>query len=97
MSDYKYIVFKDNHGRRFPVIFPAEMTHSYMAEAVQHATRMGEIHARLREFSCPEPESAGFVSGLSVLGTHGYSESIGVKSHADDLDLIRLYPYSKGL
>lgn len=97
MSDYKYIVFKDKHGRRFPVIFPAEMVHSHVAEAVQNAVRMDEIHARPRDFSFPKPVSAGFVSRVGAYAVNGDSESLGLKSHADDLQLINTYPYTKGL
>lgn len=97
MSSYKYVMFEDKHGRKFPVIFPEELVHSDMAEAVMQATRRGEVGAGKRDYSCPKPVSAGFIKQLDVVTTYGASETLNLKSHPEDANLIVGHPYTKGL
>lgn len=97
MSAWKYVMFQDKHGRHFPVIFPAEMVHDDTANAIRHAFRDGELAAGLRDWACPEPVSAGEVGLLQVEGVGGYSETLDLKSHPDDREIINTYMLVRGV
>lgn len=97
MSVWKYIMFQDRHGRRFPVIFPAELVHSEMAEAVMRAVRSGEVAEKLPEYSCPEPVSAGFIGNVLVHKVGGRSETLGLHADKDDHYRIATYPITRGV
>lgn len=92
----KYIMFLDKLGRRFPVIFPDELVHANVAEAIQTAVRQGELEAGLTDWSCPEPITAGSIDILCV-GTHGHSETLSLKSEYNDRVIINVYDYDKGV
>ena len=97
MSAWKYVMFRDKYGRRFPVIFPAEVVHSEMAEAVTDAVRSGEVRARAKDYSCPKPVSAGFIGYLSALKVGGESETLSLKSGEEDAHLINVYHLTRGV
>lgn len=97
MSAWKYVMFQDKHGRHFPVIFPAEMVHADVAHAIPSAFRKSELSAGLQDWACPEAVSAGEIGLLHVEGVGGYSETIGVKAHVDDANIIRTYPLVRGV
>lgn len=88
MKAWKYVMFRDKHGAEFAVLFPAAIDHDEMAEATSYAFRSSEVHQGKRDYRCPEPVSAGFVSGLTVLTAMGLSETLGLPARADDLSII---------
>jgi hypothetical protein len=94
---WKYVMFKDRNGRRFPVIFPAEMTHKTVADAIEHSVRMDEVEARVEEYSCPEPISAGFIGGVTVLGICGDSETLDLAPNPDDDLIINAFRHHRGV
>lgn len=94
---WKYVTFRDKDGREFPVIFPAELVHLDVARAVQSAVRCAEVKAKLREYSCPKPVSAGMIGSLQESGLGGESETLELKSRPlEDSCLIRQYHITRG-
>lgn len=94
----KYIMIEttpQNAGeRRFiPFIFPKELVHKEVAAAMLRCLgRHGIGPACVR--------SAGEVATPFERGAmtcHGESETLGVKAHADDTDIVRLIDYHHGL
>jgi len=89
----KYIVFRV-HGKLcmdIPVVFPALLVHSSVAEA---------LIPLLREAFSAEstPISAGEVSLFDVDECHGQSTTLHLKSRGDDdTQLLRMNDYGVGL
>lgn len=92
--DWKYIMFEAN-GAKLPVIFPPSVIHSTMAEGIQHSIRRHVIDEAPGRWSS-KPVSAGFISGLIATGTHGESETLGLKAVEDDRRIINEWPYCFG-
>lgn len=82
----KYIMFALD-DRRLPVIFPDDLNHIDVAEALTAKLNM----SRMR------PVSAGSVDGLAVLAASGKSETLQMNSAPDDATVINVYPYCAGL
>lgn len=89
----KYIMFRAKIGSvhiKVPIIFPSTMVHSCMAETFK---KVIEHHW---PDSCPKVVSAGDylpASGRCV----GNSDTLGVKSHPRDGDIILNYDYFHGV
>lgn len=83
-SDWKYIMVQVG-DQRYPVLFPKELVHRYVARGIETAIMNDRD---LRTKGIPEVVSAGFVSGVSVVKTFGESESLDVK--ADPQDTARI-------
>lgn len=94
----KYIMIEttpqnDDEKRFIPIIFPQELVHAEVANAMALVLRrqgIGPFCVR----------SAGEVATpfeRSTMLCHGESETLGKKSHADDTDIIRLIDYHKGM
>lgn len=96
MSDFKYVMFKDKHGREFPVVFPGDLIHEEMASAVQHAFRSSELKEGLRDWACPVPISAGFCQ-IVATSAHGKSETLNMDSRPQDRQTINVYSYTSGM
>lgn len=84
----KYIVMA-HEGAEYMVLFPRhELTHKYMAEAVQHirceGARPGDWS---RDFIDSKIVSAGFVDASGHC--HGHSESLGIGSRPEDTKLLQ--------
>lgn len=87
----KYVIFEDEAGCRFPIIFPDVFVHSDMAEYTQYQSM-----DKLNKFV--KPVSAGFISLKGEC--FGESESLNLKSDKEmDTDLCNfgdsLYNVSK--
>ena len=92
MSDWKYVMLEDPEtGRKVPVIFPTELTHSDMAEAAIRSARRA-VGAR----TYLKPVSAGFLS-IMTTGTSGMSESLNLDSRPEDALTINTRPYTGGV
>jgi len=78
-------------GQKVPVIFPNHVNH------VDVAQRLNRVMSAEGRRSAPV-DSAGFISGLMITGTHGESESLGgLKSRGDiDRKVINEMPYCAG-
>ena len=81
----KYIMFETAEGQKMPIIFPEQLTHCFVAGAMQLVFDTLDTKKDLRpkqllnflESPTAAPVSAGFVSiGLDV-ECHGESESLG--------------------
>lgn len=73
-----------------PVIFPAILTHSVVAEAIKcTCLRAGRRHT--------SAVSAGMIDGLTVHNLHGRSETLDIGVRADDVDVIETYHYTHGI
>ncbi len=83
----KYIMFvkPQKHLTLFiPIIFPNLLVHSDMRDILCKDSSFADCSVR----------SAGF---LAMDGqAHGESESLGVKSHPDDTDIIAMNDYGAG-
>ena len=93
MSDWKYVMLSDETDgtvRLMPVIFPAEMVHKDVAEAmVRMAMRYDDPRLWI-------PRSAGFVQ-LMATSAHGESESLNLPSDPEDTRLINVRGYTGGV
>jgi len=91
MSEFKYIlverVLEGGIAQHIPILFPKELMHSEVAQALARAT--GDL-------SGCRPVRAGFVD-LKADATHGASESLGLGSSAGDAEWINGFPYTLGL
>lgn len=88
--EMKYVMFRvGTDDRKVPVLFPQELVHACIAEAVH--TMDGMLGA--------VPISAGSVrmDGLRVFCCFGRSESLKLESHPDDAAIIRTVNYTHGL
>ncbi len=94
----KYIMIEttpqnDQEKRFIPIIFPKELVHAEMAKAIGHVlARQGIGPCCVR--------SAGEVATPFEPGTmvcHGESETLAVKAHPDDTDIVRLIDYHHGI
>lgn len=91
MADFKYIVFQDERtGRRLPVLFPNELVHAEVADALIACGLMNSASLFYR------PVSAGFVM-LAVSSSHGESESLKIKSDPEDAQRINVHTYTAGV
>lgn len=104
MADWKYIVVELG-DQKLPIIFPAAITHSFMAGAMQLVMDTFDPTKDLRpkqlqrmlEDGKHKPTSAGFIAALSVVSTFGASESLGnLKSREEDASVINCMPYDNG-
>lgn len=89
MPEFKYIMFAVPFGtgeRLVPVLFPEELTHSLVADALK---AMPDLHGGA-------PETAGTVL-LHVEVTYGHSESLGLPSTPLDAMIMNSYNYTHGL
>ncbi len=82
----KYIMLVNEEGRHLPIIFPEELIHKEVYQAV---SRIRTVHPFM-------PRSAGFTQ-LMVLNADGESETLGIKSHPQDAMLINNHGYDKGM
>lgn len=80
----KYIMIRDEHGRRLPIIFPDCLVHADVAKVMDHVMfrSTGSIHN--------EVLSAGFVDLGTQVTVHGRSESMELDSNYDDTAYIIL-------
>lgn len=90
MSEYKYVMFEDQHGAKHPVIFPGAMVHKDIANHVMMANRYGDERAL-----CLKPISAGFCQ-IVVATAFGESETLQMSSHEDDRQRINTHSYTGG-
>ena len=85
----KYIVLL-HENTEYIILFPRyELTHKYMAEAVQHIRCEGARPGNWsRDLISSEIVGAGFVDSNG--NCHGHSESLGVSSRGDqDTSLLK--------
>ena len=91
MADYKYVMFQDERtGRRRPILFPNELVHAEVTDAVIACGLMNSGGSFYR------PVAAGFIT-LAVASTHGRSESLNMASDPDDATRINTHPYTGGI
>ncbi len=89
----KYIVFErplgdDGMTQKIPIIFPNNLTHSLVAEAMLTSEELKDA----------KPVSAGDLSSLGFEDVcSGESQTLKLKSHPDDTMLIRMMDYRHGL
>lgn len=90
----KYVMLKvelmDGLTESLPFIFPNNLTHSVVAEAMCKAVQQerGKV---------PVVISAGYVAPLRAVRTFGDSESLNVKSRPEDAFIVQFHDYSQGL
>lgn len=96
MSDFKYVMFRDKHGREFPVVFPGDLIHEEMASAVRHAFRSSELKEGVTDCACPVPVSAGFCQ-IVATSAHGKSETLNMESRSQDRQTINVHSYTAGV
>lgn len=96
MSEFKYIMFRDKHGREFPVIFPSNTIHSDTASAMQMAYRNTELSNHKTDWDCPVPISAG-ICQVVVLSVSGNSETLKVESREQDRRIMNTHNYTNGV
>lgn len=94
MADWKYVVFQAN-DQKLPIIFPNDLIHKDVADAVHRAIRQHVIQAQPDNW-ISKPVSAGFLSGMVVTGVHGRSESMDLRRDEHDRALINTFPYCFG-
>ena len=93
----KYIIVEID-GKRVPVIFGEALSHKAVFMGLQYGVRV-DSRGSGRGWESPELVSAGFVEGLTALGTHGESESLRygegyiedhelTKAHEGDIEVI---------
>ena len=94
----KYIMFESDLGAELkqyiPVIFPNNIVHSIVSDFMLAALAEHQFECKVR--------SAGFVrfdaTTRGILVTcSGESETMGVKSHPEDGDIIEMNDYAHGL
>ncbi len=78
----KYIVTETESGHREIFIFPNEVNHDCMAEALYGIRN--QTHGDWRRVR-RKPVSAGFVTEGKC---HGYSETLGLSAHASDTAML---------
>ena len=71
-----------------PIIFPDQLTHSCMFEAVMRSKDFRRNHVSV--------VSAGFIN-LDDCTVYGRSETLGVASREQDTETIRNYEYYHGI
>jgi hypothetical protein len=100
---WKYIYFKAGN-REFPVMFPEDMVHSVMADAIRFymlktANDMsnGMLSREALEKLADEvkPVSAGFVT-LDIGSCSEGSETLKIKARPDDAKRLRTHSYTHG-
>ena len=93
----KYSVVEVTHKtivRELPFIFPESFVHKSMYQMVE---REYLFEHKADSVRCV---AAGFIRSLAVApagGCYGKSESLGLKAHRDDTNIIRTFPYQHGL
>jgi hypothetical protein len=85
---WKYIMIEDKLTRT-PIIFPDKLVH----QEVFVVCRELWLPARGPVTAC----SAGMIEFLDVDGVGGKSETLRIKSHDRDAEIINGYPYSHGI
>lgn len=80
----KYITTRTEEGLEEIFIFPKNVNHSYMAEALE-GIKKDEGRSWSRVFR--KPIAAGFID--SNLRCHGRSQSLGLDSRPEDTALIK--------
>lgn len=93
MSAWKFVVLEINHGAmavEVPVLFPAILTHSVVAEAIKmQCIRGGRRNVKV--------VSAGAIGGVEVRGLGDRSESLGIEARGpQDTRLINSYHLTRG-
>lgn len=81
----KYIMFETAEGQKMPIIFPEQLTHCFVAGAMQLVFDTLDSKKDLRprqllgmlEAPTAAPVSAGFISLGIDIAVHGESESLG--------------------
>lgn len=100
---WKYVYFRAGN-REFPVMFPEDMVHSVMADAVRFymmkiANEMSNgvlSRAALEKLADEvQPVSAGFVT-LDIGSCSEGSETLGLKARPDDAKRLRTHNYTHG-
>lgn len=93
----KYIMMRIDGqvARELPIIFPDEMVHSYMLEAVR-SMRCQLENRIFRPYALATAVSAG---EITVNGNcFGGSETLGVKSRGNvDSNIVNTFDYMKGM
>ena len=88
----KYVMFEcKSPGKvtlHVPVLFPEALVHKDVAEMIENVKVQPEGPFS-RWWMWPKPVSAGFINEDGVV--HGYSESLNLKSHPDDMHIIKSY------
>lgn len=84
---FKYVMFQYTLGRvqhHYALLFPEQLVHSEVAEAHWHLK-----HRTSRGWVRPQAVSAGFVAfNGPVVTCYGDSESLKMKPHPDDANII---------
>lgn len=81
----KYIMFETSEGQKMPIIFPDQLTHCFVAGAMQLVFDTLDSKKDLRpkqllnflEAPTAAPVSAGFINLGIDITVHGESESLG--------------------
>jgi hypothetical protein len=101
---WKYIIFQAGN-REIPVIFPEDLVHSVMADAmrfymmkVAHEMANGVLSREALAKLADElkPVSAGFVT-LDIGSCSEGSETLKLKARPDDARRLRTHPYTHGI
>lgn len=87
MSGWKYVLFGGQMDMAMPVLFPEMFIHGEVAQRL-HESNLLPLRGYI---------SAGYVDGLTVVGTSGRSESLKIDSRPTDATIINVHPYQKGL
>lgn len=90
----KYIVIQTRNSERqreIPIIFPKMLIHRDVYEHIARNIKFN--HGELGEVKCI---SAGFFT-FHPLECFGESESLGVKSRLEDIELIKTHDYTHGI
>lgn len=101
---WKYIMLQVG-DKAMPVIFPGEFVHSFVAGAMQLVVEANDPKFDLRpkqlmsmlERGTAPVIGAGFIEGLAGTVSIGESESLGVKSRDQDIQIINNHPYEFGM
>lgn len=85
----KYIMFEvGKNKRKIPVLFPIDLTHRAVAEAI--------LPLLWRNYETATPSSAGDFDPRSGRCS-GLSESLNVMSNPDDSQVIEMYNFTHGI
>lgn len=89
----KYVMMKfksEGKEHRYPVIFPTEINHDEMSEALQNVIAK---HFEIDEDNI-ECVNAGSLNSEGILSVvHGHSGSLGIPH--DDIDTLRIFGFDK--
>lgn len=92
----KYIIVRNNDGKEIPIIFGDELSHKGVfhgvVESLRRTVRENRQSGEYTSWSL-DLVSAGFVSGLSVQGVNGESESLRYgPGYISDVELTKSHP-----